>query len=83
MTPDDLVEAMARGIIAAGYNPATAHDITRVAIHALHERGGLVVARMPDALGPSFHMQTDDWGFYNKGYNDALAAVRAAAVEVK
>lgn len=29
---DALVEAMAAGIITAGYNPATAHDIARAAL---------------------------------------------------
>lgn len=47
----------------------------RAAIRALHERGGLVVARMPadiEALTSAGH-----------AYNMALAKVRAAAVEVE
>lgn len=77
---DDVVEAMARGIIAAGYNPATAHDITRVAIRALHERGGLVVARMP---GPLVREEPLLIPTVEDGWNAALAAVRAAAVEAE
>lgn len=45
----------------------------RAAIRALHEAGGLVVARMPG--------YTRTKGACANGYNAALAAVRAAAVE--
>lgn len=48
------------------------------AIRALHERGGLVVGKMPG--------EAIDWRFHNmwlSGHNAALAAVRANAVEVE
>ena len=93
MTPDDVVEAMARGIATAlGHRWETLSnlaragmcDIARAAIRAVHERGGLVVARMPENAthGPALNQLMGDASAWVGGYNAALAAVRAAAVEV-
>ena len=74
MTADEVLDAMARGIVAAGYNPATAHDIARAAIRALPP--GWVVAKVPGNTIPLL-------GDYARGWDDALAAIRASAVEVE
>jgi hypothetical protein len=92
---DDVVEAMARGMwCAVGTRKpcewATQFATTKkhwrnvacAAIRAVHERGGLVVARMPEnKLGD------DDLSAYQQGvevgWNNALLKVRAAAVEVE
>ncbi len=77
MTPDEAVEVMARAFAASSpceMTRAEALAATRAAIRALHERGGLVVARMPG--------DTRTKGACANGYNAALAAVRAAAVAI-
>lgn len=105
MTADEVLEAMARGILMEGWETPpeyasddaffeehkkhrpnawkAAKDAARAAIRALHERGGLVVGKMPE--DEVIHGSTDsaEQMFRAEGYNDALAAVRAAAVEVK
>lgn len=76
----DIVEAMARGIIAAGCPVGIAHDLARAAIRAARDAGGLVVERMPGKRQASMvHYTVGEVA----GYNAALAAVRAAAVEVE
>lgn len=78
----DIVEAMARGMIAAGCPVGIAHDLARAAIRAVTERGGLVVGKMPGKISKVklisawVHAHAD-------GHNAALAAVRASAVEVE
>ena len=93
---DDVVEAMARAIYCdSGWNPdgwerltdeakGNWHRHARAAIRAVHERGGLVVARMPENAthGPALNQLMGDASAWVGGYNAALAAVRAAAVEV-
>ena len=93
----DVVEAMARAIDpVAMRDPSNApemvrrrkqaKDIARAAIRACRDAGGLVVGKMP---GEKDHMnapprlgveEAEGWGL---GYSRALAAVRAAAVEVE
>jgi hypothetical protein len=51
------------------------------AIRAVTERGGLVVAKVPEERD-KFAKWRDDV-LFNNGYNAALAAVRASAVEVE
>ena len=79
---DDVVEAMARGIAEAmGHTWETLSnlgragmcDLARAAIRAVTARGGLVVGKMPGRMD----RRAGD------GWDDALAAVRAAAVEVE
>ena len=83
---DDVVEAMARAAHKESGSPWSWDDLSeigrenwrqiiRAAIRALHERGALVVARMPENI----------WTFDTDAiaYNAALAAVRANAVEVE
>ena len=77
----DVVEAMARAFAENSpceMTKAQAISATRAAIRALHERGGLVVGKMPG--------EAIDWRFHNmwlSGHNAALAAVRANAVKVE
>ena len=98
MTPDDVVEAMARALwCAAGTRMPSEWDVqfamtkkhwrslARAAIRALHEHGGLVVARMPENAthGPALNQLMGDASAWVGGYNAALAAVRANAVEAE
>ena len=89
----DVVEAMALALCKTGLGgkkcPCAENgrfecaneypgDMARAAIHAVTERGGLVVGKMPG--------EAIDWRFHNmwlSGHNAALAAVRANAVEVE
>lgn len=79
-TADEVLEAMARGIVAAGYNPATAHDIARAAIRALPP--GWVVAKVPEDAVCTEGSSEIEWAWVS-GANHAYAAVRASAVEVE
>lgn len=76
---DELVSAHADSPETLGYRYLEmTRNKTRAAIRALHERGGLVVGKMPG--------EAIDWRFHNmwlSGHNAALAAVRANAVEVE
>jgi len=107
MTPNDVVEAMARRIHDAhpGVHEPWAQIVAaealgnrlaertvalrraeaRAAIRAVHERGGLVVARMPENAthGPALNQLMGDASAWVGGYNAALAAVRANAVEAE
>lgn len=83
---DVVVEAMARFIDPVAMRDASndpemvrrrkqAKDIARAAIRACHDAGGLVVGKMPDEYPAGSN--------YADGHRAALAAVRAAAVEVE
>ena len=95
---DDVVEAMARGMWCAvgtrkpcewatQFATTKKHwrNVARAAIRAVHERGGLVVARMPENAthGPALNQLMGDASAWVGGYNAALAAVRANAVEAE
>ena len=93
----DVVEAMARALLARrgfGFytNPMEggqdAYDISceaieeaRAAIRACHAAGGLVVGKMPEPYDLMLYKTAGHPRL--KGYNAALAAFRAAAVEVE
>ena len=82
MTPDDAIDAIAQAIVdntTHDMTPMEALDLACAAIRALHERGGLVVARMP---GPLVREEPLLIPTVEDGWNAALVAVRAAAVEV-
>lgn len=83
---DVVVEAMARAIDPVAMRDASndpemvrrrkqAKDIARAAIRACHDAGGLVVREMPERVASMSN--------HGDGWNAALAAVRAAAVEVE
>lgn len=88
----DVVEAMARAYYEAiGHSEPwatlTPHQRNsyiapmRSSVRAVHERGGLVVARMPGFI---LTEECDAAEYHDAaGWNRALAAVRAAAVEVE
>lgn len=87
MTANDVVEAMGNAIAdALDWTPAMCPrarltDAARAALRAVTARGGLVVGRMPgDSLEDAVTLAGQA---YEIGYKDALAAVRAAAVEVE
>ena len=89
----DVVEAMAQSMWAefrglkperfetSEPNPQRWRNLARAAIHAVTERGGLVVGKMPGDIEFSPFV-SDFTGPYERGHNNALAAVRAAAVKV-
>ena len=86
----DIAEAMARGIAEAmghrwetlsNLGRAGVHDVARAAIRACQDAGGLVLRKVPGNKRGD-----DDLSAYQQGgevgWNNALAAVRALAVEV-
>lgn len=87
MTRDEVVEVIAQGMWAEFHktkperfavacpNPQRWRDLARAAIRAVHDAGGLVVGKMPDEYPAGSN--------YADGHRAALAAVRAAAVEVE
>lgn len=94
----DVVEAMARALCNAerlerGW-PFVSNDewhevegydrymrLARAAIRACHAAEGLVVGKMPQPL--DYIDSDEEDAAYADGHNAALAAVRAAAVEVE
>ena len=92
MTADEVLEAMADGIFRSA-NPWMStglanepvgvrkmyHGHARAAVRAAHAAGAILVAEMPGEM---------DWrrldgiahGMKSRGWNDALAAVRAKAI---
>lgn len=93
MTADEVLEAMARGIAHSsdcdgddGFRACVpehcvCRSLARAAIRAVTERGGLVVAKVPGNVKILFGPERAEG--YAEGWNAALAAVRASAVEVK
>lgn len=89
----DVVEAMARAIYCdSGWRRDGWENLTdeaknnwrnhaRAAIRACHDAGGLVVGKMPKEKAEPGHSAYAVG--YARGHNAALAAVRAAAVEVE
>ena len=82
MTADEVLEAMARGIAKAcghewellsNLGRAGYSDLARAAVRAAQEVGAILVAEMPGDTKVGYR----DWV---RGYNQALAAVRAKAV---
>lgn len=85
---DEAVEVVAQIInTETTFSPTTSRYIADKAIRAYlakrREIDGAGLYVVPADLPPGFHNSTDPRGFYPKGYNAALAAVRAAAVEVE
>lgn len=99
---DEVIEAMARGLWEASGAPAHVpygwhglaettrerwRDHIRAAIRAVTERGGLVVAKVPEDA-PYIHTGRDERtteyaNGHSDGWDACIAAVRASAVEVK
>lgn len=76
---DDLARAAAEGSTFAAVVMEAQRDAIRAAISSCHDAGGLVLREVPGRMPwPNYqeYMQR------TAGWNAALAAVRAAAVEV-
>lgn len=93
MTADEVLEAMARGMYeSAGMRTPWAKAsrrakaiwfiYARAAIRAVTERGGLVVAKVPEDAVCTEGASEIEWAWVS-GANHAYAAVRASAVEVE
>lgn len=79
----DVVEAMGAAIEAQmACDDNTPADLARAAIRACRDAGGLVVGKMPKGPDQPVSGSDEDWS-YHEGAHTALAAVRAAAVEVE
>lgn len=76
MTADEVLEAMARAIDKVSENRLYGEEamtLARAAVRAAQEVGAILVAEMPGDTKVGYR----DWV---RGYNQALAAVRAKAV---
>jgi hypothetical protein len=76
-----MVEAAARAIIDAGYNPVTARAIFGIGLSAAHaaaEAEGVVLVKAPKPL--VFLGENEEASTYARGFNDCRAATLAGKV---